>query len=128
MLASAFTARKEARRLEHDWDIELFPRQCGWVALGEHADLLAVDRNPVSGDLDGVRETTKHGVVTQQMSQGLGIGQIVDRDDLNIGGAGIGRAQDVTADAAEAVDGNTSHGESSLKGRCGVNQDAVLRS
>ena len=47
-----------------------------------------------------------HGVVAQQMRIGLDRGEIVNGDDLDILAPSLDRgAQDIAADAAEAVDG-----------------------
>ena len=114
VLRCALTTREEARRLEDDRDVELLPRQCGRIALGKHPNLLAVDRDAAVGHLNLMAETAEHGVVLEQVRKRLRIGQVVDGNDLDRGLAQVGGAEDVTADAAEAVNGNAGHGGCSL--------------
>ena len=52
-----------------------------------------------------MREAAVHAVVAQQVRVGLDGAEIVDRDDLDIGAAGLDDgAQDDAADAAKPVD------------------------
>ena len=77
--------------------------------------LPTVDRVAVDRDL--VREAAVHAVVAQQMRVGLDRAEIVDGDDLDVLAAGfVDGAQDVAADAAKSVDGNSDgHASFSLK-------------
>ena len=53
------------------------------------------------------REAAVHAVEAQQMRVGFHRAEIVDADDLDVRALGLGDgAQDVAADAAEAIDGN----------------------
>ena len=65
--------------------------------------LLAVDADGVGGGGDVVRQVAEDGVVLQQMRQCLGVGEVVDRDEFEVL-VGERGAQNVAADAAEAVD------------------------
>ena len=51
-------------------------------------------------------EAALDGVVLQQVGEGLGVGEVVDGDDLDVRTLLEGGAEEVTADAAEAVDTN----------------------
>jgi hypothetical protein len=76
--------------------------------LREHADLVAIDDHRIALDAYLSRELAVHRVVARQVRIGLGITQIVDRDDLDLAGAlgVVQRAQDIAADAAVAIDSN----------------------
>ena len=98
--------REDAGALERDVDAELFPRQLRRVLDGGHFDcaVAAIDRVALDRHLAG--EAAMHGVVAQQMRIGLDRGEIVHGDDLDILAPSLDHgAQDIAADAAEAVDG-----------------------
>src|SRR5690606_15785051 len=106
--AGLFLGGEEAGALEHHVDLQLAPGQLGRVAIGQHADLVAVDHHVVAVDLDGAGELAVGGVVARQVRVGLGIAQIVDGDDFDVvllAGFVVG-TQDVAADAAVPVDGD----------------------
>ena len=46
------------------------------------------------------------GVVLEQVPEGLGVGQVVDADELDVCSLPLCGADDEAADAAEAVDAN----------------------
>ncbi len=81
----------------------------GCVLNGVDLDFLAVDDDGILGSLDRVlafadlaAERTLSGIVLQQVSQHLGAGQIVDRDDLvTLSIEHLTESQ--TTDVAEAV-------------------------
>jgi hypothetical protein len=82
------------------------PRQVGGVPLGHHAQFVAVDHQPVGARLDGPGVPPVHRVVLQQQGEALGIGQVVDRDEVDVEVTLLDGAEEVSTDAAEAVDGN----------------------
>ena len=96
---------------------QLAPGQLGSVGLGVNGDLLAVDSDEV---LAGLNDMTVGGVVAlggivlQQVSQHLGRGQVVDRDDFKtLGTEHLTESQ--TADTAKTIDCNFNrHGNSSI--------------
>ena len=55
---------------------------------------------------DVLREPAEDRVVLQQVGEGLVVGQVVDADDLDVGARRESGAEEVAADAAEAVDAN----------------------
>ena len=55
---------------------------------------------------DASLQRAVNGIVLQQVGESLGIGEIVDRDELHFGIAER-RAQDVTSDSAKPVDSNS---------------------
>ena len=86
---------------------------CGRFAgsrLGGHMDALAVDDDVVAVGRHLAGELAVDAVVLEQPGVGLGIGEVVDADQLEpaIGTLEDG-AGDQAADAAESVDGNFGH-------------------
>ena len=94
---------KRPVRLEHDVDAERLPRQLRRILHREDLELVLVDGDPVALGGDVGLEVAEDRVVLQQVGERLGVGQIVDRDDVD---AAVvhGGAHDVAADAAEPVD------------------------
>ena len=82
------------------------PGQIGGVTLRQHLDVLAVDDDAlvIVGDL--ALEATRDRVVLQQVSEGLVVGEVVNGDDLDVRALLESSAEEVAADAAEAVDAN----------------------
>ena len=78
--------------------------ELGRVALGKHPHLGAVDEDVVVVRLDCARVAAEDRVVVEQVGQGRRVGDVVDRDDLEVGLPLRGRAEDVPSDAAEPVD------------------------
>ena len=63
-------------------------------------------------DGDVLAEPAEDRVVLQQVRERLVVGEVVDRDDLDVGALRQGGAEEVAADAAEAVDAYADgHGE-----------------
>ena len=74
------------------------------IALGEGLERLAVDGDLGLGGGHVAVEATEDRVVLQQVGQGGVVGEVVDADDLDVGARRGGGAEEVAADAAEAVD------------------------
>ena len=91
-------------RLDDDVDAELAPRQVRGVALFEDLDRLAVDDDRVAVERDVGVETARDRVVLEQVRERLVVGEVVDRDDLEVAALGEGGAEEVATDPAEAVD------------------------
>src|SRR4029077_259907 len=79
------------------------------VALRAYLDAIAVYDHRITRHRDRAGKLPVHGVVARQMGVGLGVAQVVDGDELQVVAlpAFIVRAQDVAADAAVAVDGDS---------------------
>ena len=107
VLGGILALREEAGRLEHDVDAEIAPAERGGIRLVQDEDLVAVDDEAVVGELEGARVGAEDRVVAQQVRQRVVVGEVVDGDPLDVGLCRLGGAEDVTADAAEAVDSNT---------------------
>ena len=85
-------------------------RQLGRVALGGDADALAVDDHVVALGADLAGELAVDAVALEQHGVGLGVGEVVDRDQLEVMVVALeDGAGDQPADAAEAVDGDFGH-------------------
>ena len=99
-------AGEQARALQHEIHAELAPGQLGRIALRDHADAIAVHHHRIAVDVHIAAEAAVHGVETRQMSIGIGIAQVVDRDDLDLARvlALVERAQNVAADAPVTID------------------------
>ena len=95
---------EEAGRLDDDVGAEVGPRQRARIALGEHLDRRPVHDQPVVRRLDGARVRSEDRVVLQELCERLGVRQVVDGDPLDVCTGGLGGAEDVAADPAEAVD------------------------
>jgi hypothetical protein len=57
----------------------------GRVLLGGQADALAVDDQGVAVDRDVALEAAVHAVVLEHVGQVVGLEQVVDADDLDVG-------------------------------------------
>ena len=99
-------AREQPGALVHDVHPELPPRQLRRVPFGEDLDPVAVDHQRIALDLDLAGEAAVGGVVAGEMGVGLGVAEVVDRDDADLVGAPalVEGAEDVAADAPETVD------------------------
>ena len=121
VLGRALAVGEEAGGLDHHVGAELAPGQVGGVALGEHLDTVAVDDDRVALGFDLPLVAAVGGVVVQEVGQRLRVGDVVDRDPLDVRALGLGGAEDVAADPAETVDPDAyGHGFSpSLRFRSG---------
>ena len=59
---------------------------------------------PSLGGLDDALVAAQHGVVLEQVRERGGVREVVDRDDVDVGAGFLRGAEEVAADAAEAVD------------------------
>src|SRR5436190_6295801 len=110
MLLAALAVGEEAGALQRDVDAELGMRKLCRIALGGDLDALAVDDHRVAFGAYLTRKGTMDAVALEQHGIGLGVGQVVDRDQLEVvivaleNGAG-----DEAADAAKSIDGDSGH-------------------
>src|SRR6185437_9760135 len=86
-------------------DAQVLPWQLCRVLHGEDLELILVDGDLVAARLDVGLQIAENRVVLEQMRQGRGIRQVVDRDEVDLAAARR-RAHDVATDAAESVDTN----------------------
>src|ERR1700693_2005298 len=103
----ALRVAEETGRLDDDVHAEISPWKPLGIALREHLEHVAVNGDAVSIGSNRARETAEHTVVLEEVSEHLRCGDVVDRDDLEVGGALSGGAQHVSTDPAEAVDANS---------------------
>ena len=96
-----------ARRLDDHVGAEVAPGQVGGVPLGEHLEAVPVDHEFVALGRHVAGEDAVHGVVLEEVRERLGVGEVVDRDDVEVGAAALeDGAEHEAADAAEPVDAN----------------------
>ena len=88
----------------HDVGPDVAPRQLRGVLLGEDLELVAVDDQPVLADLDLALVGAEDGVVPEQVGEHLVVDQVVDPDEVDFGARRFRGAEQVAADAPEAVD------------------------
>ncbi len=95
---------------------ELLPRQLRRVLLGEHLDALAGELEAVLVRVRLLLRAAVHGVEVVQVGERLGVGQVVDGDELEASRvAFVHRAHDAATDTAEAVDGDLDGHEAFLR-------------
>jgi transketolase C-terminal domain/subunit len=117
---------EEAGAFERDLDAIGPVRQLRRIALGGHVDALAVDDDVVALGRDLAGELAVDAVMLEQPRIGLGIGEVVDADQLEPAVRPLeNRARDQTADAAEAIDCNFGH-EIPLCFMCSRTRAAIL--
>ena len=110
MLLRAVAVGEEAGAFERDVDAVGLVRQVGGIALGGDMDALAIDDDVIAVGRHLAREFAVDAVVLEQPGIGLGVGEVVDADQLEPAvGPLEDRAGDQPADAAEAVDCNSRH-------------------
>ena len=103
MLLGVVGIGEVAGGFDDDLRADRFPGQLSGVPLLEHFKRLAADGDAVFAGGDLVRQIAQDGIVFQKVSQSLGIGEIVDRDEFDI--AVIERSSEhVPPDASESVD------------------------
>ena len=96
--------REPPGRLDDDIDAQVAPGKIRGVTFFEHDERFAVDDDAVAVELDGRIQTPGDGVVLQEVSERLVVGEVIDRDDVELAALGEGCAEEVAADAAESVD------------------------
>ena len=103
-----------------------------WLDAGRGKVRVTAERDPaklpwrelgvdgVARDLHLLREPAVHGIVAEQVRVGLDRPEIVQPDDFDVAAAGFDDgAENVTPDAAEAVDANPEgHGPTSMVQNC----------
>ena len=98
------TLGEEARRLDHDVDAEVAPRECLGVALGQHRQRVVADLDPVLGGRDLLGQHAHDRVVLEEVGHRVERAEVVHRDEVDVGAAFLRGTEEVAADAPEAVD------------------------
>ncbi|MNY11394.1 hypothetical protein D3C86_1444220 [compost metagenome] len=93
---------EDAGRLDDDLGAELLPGDHGGVALGRDLDLAAVDDDGALGVIDRAGVDAVDRVVLEEVSERLGVGQVVDADELQLGVLEAD-AQHLATDTTETV-------------------------
>ena len=78
-----FAAGEKSGRFEHDLDSQIFPRQFRRVALLQDLDLVPADDDVLIVVADLAVKFPMDRIPFEKVSQGVGVGQIVDRADLD---------------------------------------------
>ena len=91
VLLGVGTLGEDAGAFHHHVDVEGAPRQVGRVALGEHLDRLAADRDRGLVDPDGGVERAVGRIAAQQMGVHLGRAEVVDGDECDVVALGLER-------------------------------------
>ena len=108
MRGSFLLRREDAGAFERNIDVEILPWQGRRILGGGDLDLAVADADRIAGDLHLAGKAAVHGIEPQEMRIGLNRSEVVDGDHLDIVALRLGdRAQNVAADAAEPVDGDT---------------------
>src|ERR1700730_7452119 len=103
VLASLRPCREQPCRLHHDLRAHRRPIDLRRVLAPEYTKTLSVDGDAVVRMLHGIGQIAQNRIVFQQISQRLGIGDVVDRHELDVT-VGERGAHDVASDTPEAVD------------------------
>ena len=98
---------EEAGGLDDHVGADLAPLEVAGVALGVRRDLLVTDVDGRVGRRHVGVEPTQDRVELEQVGQGLVVGEVVDPHDLDVGAGRTHGAEEVAADAAEAIDAYT---------------------
>jgi hypothetical protein len=99
----AISRREDAGGLEHDVHAEILPRQLRRILHREDLELVLGHGDPVAGRFHVRLEVAEDRVVLEEMRQGLGVGEIVDGNEVDVRRAQR-RAHDVAANAPKPVD------------------------
>jgi len=103
--AGLFGRGEETGALHDHVNPEFAPGQLGRVAVGQHANLVAVDDHVIAFHFHGAGEAAMRGVVARQVGVGVNRTQVVDRDDLHVfATAFIERTQHIAPDSSVPVD------------------------
>src|SRR5690606_34436570 len=107
MGSAGFVGLEKAGAFEHQVDSHCPVRQLARIALLGHRDVAAVDLDAVAVGGHGARESPVRRIVGEQQRIGLRVGQVVDRDELEIVVAALEDGpRDEPTDAPETVDRN----------------------
>ena len=104
VLGGVIARGEESGRLDHHLNSHLSPGQSGGIALGEDLDLSPINHDRAVQRLYRPREAAQDRVVLEQVGEGLRVGQVVDRDELQLGPRRPCRAENVSPDPPETVD------------------------
>src|SRR5439155_21616470 len=99
---------------------EILPGEVRRTALGQNAKQLLADAQRGTVGAHALTQRAVHRVVFQQMGERVGIGDVIDGDEIEIGARCQARAKDVSTDASKAVDSYANaHHSSRLRGSGG---------
>jgi hypothetical protein len=97
---------EEPRGLDDDVDVEVLPGERRRVLFVQQLEVEVADADAAVRGLDLVVQRAEDGVVLEQMGHRLGVADVVDGDELDIGAAFAGSAEEVPPDPPETVHAN----------------------
>jgi hypothetical protein len=103
MFCCCIALGEETGGFEYDFNAEIFPGQLRRILRRQNLELLTGDRDAVAAGLHVGLEVAEHRVVLEQVGEGGGIREVVDRDEIDISAAQRG-THDVAANSPEPVD------------------------
>jgi hypothetical protein len=106
VLLAGFLGQEEAGGLDHHVGADVAPLQLAGSFSAVRRMRLAVDDQRAAVDRDLALEAAVHAVVLEHVGQVVGLEQVVDADDLDVGEVLHRGAEHHAPDAAEAVDAN----------------------
>ena len=92
MARGARAGAEASGRLDHDIDTELRPGQPAGIVLREDGDPRLADPQRALRHRDQLGKAAVDGVVAQERGERAGVRDVVDRDDLDVRVAHVGRA------------------------------------
>jgi hypothetical protein len=85
MLRSVGAVAEVAGRLDHDIDIEVAPRKQSGIDRHRRDDPVPVDEDRAVDRFDRAGERAVDGVVLEQLGEHCRLGDVVDRNPLDVG-------------------------------------------
>ena len=104
VLPRSLAVSEKACRLDDDLHSAVGPGKRRRISLREHLERAPVDSDLAAAGLDFGVEDAVRGVVLEHVREHIGVGEVVDRDDLEARFLLQIGAVEVAPDAAEAVD------------------------
>src|SRR5262249_10472966 len=98
-----FALGKKTGRFDDDVNAQVFPWELRWLALFQDLDRLAVDGEFPFAGLDSSGESAVNAVIAKERGEMLGIGQVVDCDDIKGTGSLHHCAKNETAYTSKAI-------------------------
>src|SRR2546425_2092235 len=117
---------KETRRLDDDVDSQVLPGELRRIALRQDLDPATIDDEAVRGCRDLARILPVVRVVLEKVGVHLRIGEVVQRNDLDLGVTFDQGFQELPSDTTETVDGDLRHGYASPAARIGLKTNPAL--
>ena len=79
---SFFFARKKSSALHHYIYTKLAPGQLSGIAIGQHANTIAIDHHILAFHRHRARKLSVGGVIASEVSIGIRVAQVIDSHNL----------------------------------------------